>query len=106
MVETGFCQRAFCQTNEHQCYLNKKLISELHGEVESPQTRKKILFFIPLPERNFISGFELRAFLSTACEHDLQSFTFARWRDLLPYIVNYRNGKETFFKAPLPIQFI
>jgi hypothetical protein len=33
MVKTGFCQRQFRQTNEHQRYLNKKLNSELHGEV-------------------------------------------------------------------------
>ncbi len=39
IVKTGFCQRDFGQTNEHQLYLNKKkLIRELHGEVESIQT--------------------------------------------------------------------
>ena len=47
MVKTGFCQRQFRQTNEHQRYLNKKLNSELHGEVEFIQTSLKILFFIP-----------------------------------------------------------
>ncbi len=31
MVRTGFCQRDFAQTYEHQRYFNKKLISELHG---------------------------------------------------------------------------
>ncbi len=35
MVKTGFCQRQFRQTNEHQRYLNKKLNIELHGELES-----------------------------------------------------------------------
>jgi hypothetical protein len=30
--------RDFGQTNEHQRYFNKKLISKLHGEVESIQT--------------------------------------------------------------------
>jgi hypothetical protein len=38
MVKTGFCQRQFRQTNEHQRYLNKKLNSELHGEAEFIQT--------------------------------------------------------------------
>ena len=38
MVKTGFCQRQFRQTNEHQRYLNKMLNSELHGEVEFIQT--------------------------------------------------------------------
>ncbi len=47
MVKTGFCQRQFRQTNEHQSYLYKKLNSELHGEVEFIQTSLKILFFIP-----------------------------------------------------------
>ena len=37
-VKTGFCQTEFRQTNEHQCYLNKKLNSEFHGEVEFIQT--------------------------------------------------------------------
>jgi hypothetical protein len=38
MVKTGFRQRQFRQTNEHQRYLNKKLNSEFHGEVEFIQT--------------------------------------------------------------------
>jgi hypothetical protein len=32
------CQRQFRQTNEHQRYLDKKLNSELHWEVELIQT--------------------------------------------------------------------
>ncbi len=97
VVKTGFCQRDFVQTNEHQCYLNAKLVGELHGEVESIQTSYKILFFIPQPGRNFIFDLKLRSFLSTVCEYDVQSFTVARWRDLLPYIVNSRNGQGYLF---------
>jgi hypothetical protein len=33
MVKTGFCQREFRPSNEHQRYLNKKLNNELHGEI-------------------------------------------------------------------------
>ena len=35
------------QTNEHQRYLNMKINSELHEEVEFIQTSLKILFFYP-----------------------------------------------------------
>jgi hypothetical protein len=38
VVKTVFCHRDFGQTNEHQRQLNEKLISKLHGEVESIQT--------------------------------------------------------------------
>ncbi len=38
MVKTGFCLRQFRKTIEHQRYLNKKLNSELHEEVEFIQT--------------------------------------------------------------------
>jgi hypothetical protein len=85
MVKTGFFQRQFRQTNEHQRHLNKKLNSELHGEVEFIQTSLKILFFIPQQKLNFISDFRLEAFLSAVCEHDVQSFTVARWKDFLPH---------------------
>jgi hypothetical protein len=78
MVKTGFCQRDFGQTNEHPRYLNKKLISELHGEVESIPTNYKNTFFMAQQERHFISDFRLRAFLSAVCERDVQSFTVAR----------------------------
>ncbi len=53
VVNIGFFQRDSGQTNEQQRHLNEKLISELHGEVESIQTNLKILFFAP--RRN---GFE------------------------------------------------
>jgi hypothetical protein len=58
MVETGFCQRQFRQTNEHQCYLN----NELHEEVELIQTSLKILFLSP--SRNEISSLTLGSRLS------------------------------------------
>ncbi len=29
-------------------------------------------------------NFRLQAFLSAVCEYDVQSFTFARWKDFLP----------------------
>ncbi len=64
MVKTGFCQRQFRQTNEHQRYINKKLNSELHGEVESIQTKPvKKNFFYPL-SRNEISSLTLGSRLS------------------------------------------
>ncbi len=85
MVKTGFCQRQFRQITEHQRYLNKKLNSELHGEVEFIQTSLKILFFIPQQKWNFISDFRLQAFLSAVCEQDVQSFTVARCEDFLPH---------------------
>ncbi len=78
-------QRQFRQTNEHQRYLNKKLNSELHGEVEFIQTSLKIFFFIPQQKWNFISDFRLQTFLSAFCEPDVQSFTVARWKDFLPH---------------------
>ncbi len=62
MVKTGFYQRQFRQTNEHQRYLNKKLNSELHGEVEFIKTSLKILF-LP-PSRNEISSQTLGSRLS------------------------------------------
>jgi hypothetical protein len=57
MVKTGFRQRQFRQTNEHQRYLNKKLNSELHGKVEFIHTSYKILF-LP-PSRNEILSLTL-----------------------------------------------
>jgi hypothetical protein len=66
MVKTAFYQRQFRQTNEHQRYLNKKLNSELHGQVEFIQTSLKILFLST--SRNEISsltlGFRLSYLLS------------------------------------------
>jgi hypothetical protein len=62
MVKTDFCQRQFRQTNEHQRYLNKKLNSELHGEVEFIQTSLEILFLSP--SRNEISSLTLDSRLS------------------------------------------
>ena len=55
------------------------------------------MFFTPQQKFNNISDFSLRAFLSSFCEQDVQSFTVARWTDLLPYIVNSRNGQGNFF---------
>jgi hypothetical protein len=55
------------------------------------------MFFTPQQKCNNKSDFSLRAFLSSFCEQDLQSFTVARWTDLLPYIVNSRNGQGNFF---------
>jgi hypothetical protein len=51
------------------------------------------MFFTPQQKRNYSPDFRLGAFLSAFCEHDAQSFTVARWTDLLPYIVNTRNGQ-------------
>ena len=76
--------------------LKKKLISELLEEVESIKTSFKIMFFTPQQKCNNISDFSLRAFLSSFCEQDVQSFTVAWWTDLLPYIVNSRNGQGNF----------
>ena len=67
----------------------------------SPFKPVKKYFFIPQLERNSISDFRLRAIMSTIFEHDEQSFTVARWRDLLQYIVDSRNEQ-----GPMPIQFI
>jgi hypothetical protein len=55
------------------------------------------MFFTPQQKCNNISDFSLRAFLSSFCEQDVQSFTVARWTDLLPYIVNSSNGQGNFF---------
>jgi hypothetical protein len=52
------------------------------------------MFFTPQQKCNNISDFSLRAFLSSFCEQDV---TVARWTDLLPYIVNSRNGQGNFF---------
>ncbi len=73
-------------TNEQQCHLKEKLISELLEEVESIKTSFKNMFFTPQQKCNNISDFRLGA-------HDVQSFTVARWTDFLPYIVNSRNGQ-------------
>ncbi len=62
MVKTGFSQRQFRQTNEHQRYINKKLNSELHCDVEFIHTNYKILF-LP-PSRNEISYLTLGSRLS------------------------------------------
>jgi hypothetical protein len=100
VVKTGFCQRDFSKTNEQQRHLKKKLVSEKHEdeEVESIQTSKKILFF--LPNRNKISSLTLGSdlpCLHAFCEHDVQSSTVARWTDLPLYIVNSRNWHGNFF---------
>ena len=84
-------------TNEQQCHLKEKLISELLEEVESIETSLKNMFFTPQQKCNNISDFRLGAFLSAFGEHDLQSFTVASWTDFLPYIVNSRNGQWNFF---------
>ncbi len=96
MVKTGFCQRDFSMTNEQQRHLKEKLISELLEEVEFIKISLKICFFTPQQKCNNISDFSLRAFLSSFCEQDVQSFPVARWTDLLPYIVNSRNGQGNF----------
>jgi hypothetical protein len=54
------------------------------------------MFITPQQKCNNISDFSLTAFLSSFCEQDVQSFTVARWTDLLPYIVNSRNGQGNF----------
>jgi hypothetical protein len=54
------------------------------------------MFFTPQQKCINISDFSLRAFLSSFREQDVQSFTVARWTDLLPYIVNSRNGQGNF----------
>ncbi len=87
MVSTGFSQRDFGQTNEQKRHLNEKLISEL-----------KILF-TPQQKWIFIDDFRLGAFLFAFCEHAVQSFTVARWRDLLAYIVNFRIRQRTFLRG-------
>ncbi len=100
MVKTGFCLRQFRQSNEHQHYLNKKLNSELHGEVEFIQTSLKVLFFIPQQKWNFISDFRLQAFLSAVCEHVVQSFTVARWKDFPPHS-EYKGQMSVKYKKKL-----
>ncbi len=79
-------------TNEQQCHLKEKLISELLEEVESIKTRLKNMFLTRQQKCNNISDVRLGAFLSAFREHDVQSFV-ARWTDLLPYIGNSRNGQ-------------
>jgi hypothetical protein len=80
-------------TNEQQCHLMEKLISELLEEVESIETSLKKYVFTPQQQCKNISDFRLGAFLSAFGEHDVQSFTAARWTNFLPYIVNSRNGQ-------------
>ncbi len=43
-LKTGFCQKDFCQTNEHQRHWNELAISDLHWEEDSIQTSLKLLF--------------------------------------------------------------
>jgi hypothetical protein len=93
VVITGFCKGDFSMTNEQQCHLKEKLISELLEEVESIKISKKITFFTPQQKCNNISDFRLGVFLSAFGEDDVQSFTVVRWTDFLPYIVNSRNGQ-------------
>ncbi len=71
----------------------EKPISELLEEVESFETSLKNMIFTPQQKCNNISDFRLGAFLSAFGEHNVQSFTVARWTDLLPYIVNSSNGQ-------------
>ncbi len=40
VIKTGFCQKDFSQTNEQQRHLQEKLISELHDEIKSIQTKQ------------------------------------------------------------------
>jgi hypothetical protein len=93
VVKTGFCKGDFSLTNEQQCHLKETLISELLEEVESIETSLKNMFFTPQQKCINISDFRLGAVLSAFGEHDVQSFTVARWTDFLPYIVNSRNGQ-------------
>ena len=57
----------------------------LHEEVESIQTNSKNTNFTPQVKLNFLTDFRLEALLSAFCEHDVQSFTVARWTDFLHY---------------------
>ena len=58
------------------------------------------MFFTPQEKCKNISDVSLRAVLPSFCELDVQSFTVARWTDLLPYIVNSRNGQgKLLFKG-------
>ena len=68
----------------------------IHCRAAKNSLRGTNMFFTPHQKCNNISDFSLRAFLSSFCEQDLQSFTVARWTDLLPYIVNSRNGQGNF----------
>jgi hypothetical protein len=54
------------------------------GRYSSLKPVKKY-FFYPPAEIKFISDFRLQAFLSAVCEHDIQSFTVARWKDFLSH---------------------
>jgi hypothetical protein len=54
MVETGFCQRDFGQTNEQQRHF-----SELYGEIDSIQTMQFKTTFYP-PAVSVVSAFQLR----------------------------------------------
>ncbi len=51
----------------------------------------------PIPAGSLVltdcSKIPARLSLSAFCELDVQSSTVARWRDLLPYLVNPRNGQ-------------
>ncbi len=65
-------------TNEQQCHLKEKLISELLEEFESIETSLKNMFLTPQQKCNNISDFRLLAVLSAFGEQDVQSFTVAR----------------------------
>jgi hypothetical protein len=84
VIKTGFFKGDFSMTNEQQCHLKEKLISELLEDVESIKIRLKNMFLTPQQKCNNISDFRLGDFLSAFGEHDVQSFTVARWTDLLP----------------------
>ncbi len=48
-VNTGFCQRDFCQTSEKQCqrHINEQPISELHGGGRFHSNQFKTTFYPP-----------------------------------------------------------
>jgi hypothetical protein len=59
-----------------------KINIDLFSALCPPQLHKSLKANRP---RNFISDFRLQAFLSAVCEHDVQSFTVARWKDFLTH---------------------
>ena len=85
-------------TNEQQCHLKEKLISELLEEVESIKTRLKNMFLTPQKKCNNISDFRLGAFLSAFGELTYRVLLLQGGQIFCPTLLIPEMGNETLLK--------
>jgi hypothetical protein len=86
-------------TNEQQCHLKEKLISELLEEVESIKTSLKNMFFTPQQKCKNICDFRLGAFLSLLVNLAYRVLLLQGGQIYCPTLLIPEMGNGTFFKG-------